>query len=303
MKFLSEVVLQSLLKMTGLATGDILTYDGTSLVKLVPGTSGHFLKSNGPGVALSYAAGGGDLVADTTPQLGGVLETNAHQVRESKGADVARAATLTLGNDGNYFFVTGSTTVTAIATKGVGTRVTLRFQTVGWLTHHASNLILPGSQDIYTAANDIAVLREYATGQWICESYTPAVQSTRNEYKIVLNPIDQSELVETAVGSGEYGFLFLGTSEGSGVNLLTIYAVTVGYPVYGSGFGYDTVLFDLLMDGGSRQTFTLAAQVTHHNLGAPFTVSLGSIVSYTLSSSYLTGIGHKGLQVTLHVRE
>lgn len=46
-----------------------------------------------------------------------------------KGADVASAADLTLG-DGNYFYVTGTTNVTAITTTGwqAGSEVTLRFQ-------------------------------------------------------------------------------------------------------------------------------------------------------------------------------
>ena len=38
-------------------------------------------------------------------------------VRWSKGADIASAATLTLGTDGNYFDVTGTTTVPAVSAK------------------------------------------------------------------------------------------------------------------------------------------------------------------------------------------
>lgn len=47
------------------AQGDILYWNGTHLVNLAPGTSGWFLKSNGAGANLSYAAiaGGGDVLS------------------------------------------------------------------------------------------------------------------------------------------------------------------------------------------------------------------------------------------------
>jgi hypothetical protein len=54
MKFLAEVVIQSLLKMTGLSAGDLLMYDGTSLARLAPGTAGYLLASGGPSTALTY---------------------------------------------------------------------------------------------------------------------------------------------------------------------------------------------------------------------------------------------------------
>ena len=65
-----------------------------------------------------------NVVEDTSPQLGGTLDSNAHQVSWSKGSDVASAGALTLGTDGNYFDITGTTTITSIATLGIGTVVT-----------------------------------------------------------------------------------------------------------------------------------------------------------------------------------
>lgn len=122
--------------------------------------------------ALAYA--GLDIVNDTSPQLGGPLDANSKQIREAKGADVASATALVLGNDGNYFSVTGTTAITSIGTKGVGTRATLRFSGVLTFTHHATDLILPTGASITTAAGDVAVMREYATGDWVCESYQRA---------------------------------------------------------------------------------------------------------------------------------
>ena len=116
----------------------------------------------------------GNLVEDTTPQLGGALDANGQQIREGKGADVASATVLTLGIQGNYFDVTGTTTITSIGTLAVGTRVTLHFDAALTLTHDGSNIILPGGASITTAAGDEATFIEYATGQWRCTSYTKA---------------------------------------------------------------------------------------------------------------------------------
>ena len=121
--------------------------------------------------------GGGltDIVNDTTPQLGGDLNANGNQVQLSKGADVASAATLPILTDGNYFDVTGTNTITAIAsTGGIGTQIKLHFDSALTLTHHATDLILPGGANITTAAGDEAEFVEYASGDWRCTSYTVA---------------------------------------------------------------------------------------------------------------------------------
>lgn len=107
-----------------------------------------------------------NVVEDTTPQLGGPLDTNSKQINESKGADVASAAALTLGADGNYFDITGTTGITSIVTRGIGTEVTLHFDAILTLTHHATDLILPNGQDITTYAGYVATFREYASGDW-----------------------------------------------------------------------------------------------------------------------------------------
>lgn len=84
------------------------------------------------------------------------------------GGDVASAASLTLGT-GNIFNITGTTAITSIGTKGIGTLVVLRFDGVLTLTHHATDLVLGAS--ITTAAGDFAILEEYATGDWRLVNY------------------------------------------------------------------------------------------------------------------------------------
>lgn len=91
-----------------------------------------------------------------------------------KGADVASATALAVDIDGNFFDVTGTTTITSLNTKGVGTLIALQFDGALTLTHHATNLIIPGAANITTAAGDIATLYEYATGDWRVISYVKA---------------------------------------------------------------------------------------------------------------------------------
>ncbi|MEO1503175.1 MAG: hypothetical protein AAFU68_03005 [Pseudomonadota bacterium] len=88
------------------------------------------------------------------------------------GADVASANDMTLG-DGNAFDITGTTTINTIASKGVGTTVILQFDGALQLTHSA-DLVLPTAANITTAAGDIAVFYEYASGDWRCVSYQRA---------------------------------------------------------------------------------------------------------------------------------
>jgi hypothetical protein len=93
---------------------------------------------------------------------------------QTKGSDIASDTALTLGKDGNQFDVTGTTTITSIATQGIGSIVTLHFDGALTFTHHSTNLILPGAANITTAAGDIAVMYEYASADWRCVSYTKA---------------------------------------------------------------------------------------------------------------------------------
>ena len=97
----------------------------------------------------------------------------AKTLTQKVGSDAASATALTLG-DGNLFDVTGTTAITSLATKGIGLKVTLQFDGIFVLTHHATNLILPSAANITTAVGDIATFYEYASGDWRCISYTRA---------------------------------------------------------------------------------------------------------------------------------
>lgn len=119
-----------------------------------------------------------DFISKTTPQLGGDLDANGNQIKWAKGADVASATALPVLTDGNYFDVTGTTTITSINTCGgdgtIAPTIKLHFDGALTLTHHATDLILPGGANITTAAGDEAEFVEYASGDWRCVSYLRA---------------------------------------------------------------------------------------------------------------------------------
>ena len=105
-----------------------------------------------------------------------LIPLNANAVRNElefiNGGDIASAGTLGL-RDGNVFDVTGTTAITKIASKGVGSIVVLQFDGVLTLTH-STDLFLPSAANITTAAGDIAAFYEYAPGDWRCFNYMKA---------------------------------------------------------------------------------------------------------------------------------
>ena len=100
--------------------------------------------------------------------------TNSTIHKLSKGGDVDSDTALGLGTDGNSFDIAGTTTITSIDTIQIGTVVFLQFDGSLTFTHHSTNLVLPGAANIQTAAGDIAIMYEYATGDWRCINYQRA---------------------------------------------------------------------------------------------------------------------------------
>jgi len=105
--------------------------------------------------------------------------TFSKTLKTFQGSDVASANNMTLG-DGNFFDITGVTTINTIATKGIGTFVVLQFDGILQLTHSA-DLFLPTAANVTTAAGDIAVFYEYASADWRCIAYTRADGSALSE--------------------------------------------------------------------------------------------------------------------------
>ena len=105
--------------------------------------------------------------------------TLAKTLIQKVGADVASASTLAVNIDGNIFDVTGTTGITAMASKGVGSVIVLQFDGIVTLTDDNDDLKLGGS-NITTAAGQVLTFYEYASAKWrlIANSITSPVTAT-----------------------------------------------------------------------------------------------------------------------------
>lgn len=104
------------------------------------------------------------LLPTTVPRLATENIWTETQVLQ-KGADITSAASITIPA-GNISDVTGVATITSLVSVGIGTKITLHFDGVLTLTHHATNLVCPGGEDIITQAGMEVELYEYASADW-----------------------------------------------------------------------------------------------------------------------------------------
>ena len=144
-------------------------------------------------------------------------------LKQKFGSNVASASALSLG-DGNIFNITGTTTITSIGTKGVGNVVFLRFDDVLTLTHNATDLILPGGNNIITKAGDWGIFVEYATGDWYCIAH--------QQYTTPLSRV--GDIVARPVGTVRTGEL---ECDGSLISMRTYENL---YDVIGNDYGLNT---------------------------------------------------------------
>ena len=107
-----------------------------------------------------------------------------------KGGDLTSASPLVIDTDGNYFDVTGTTNFAAM-TVAANRQFTLQFDGALVMTHHATNLDLPGEANITTVAGDVAIFQSTGANTVQCISYTRAsgvpvvVTSTATELNLI----------------------------------------------------------------------------------------------------------------------
>jgi len=109
----------------------------------------------------------------TTVKLGGLLDTDGNYIQTEKGGDLTSASPLVIDTDGSYFDVTGTTNFAAM-TVAADRQFTLQFDGVLTMTHHATNLDLPGEANITTAAGDVATFQSTGSNTVQCINYTRA---------------------------------------------------------------------------------------------------------------------------------
>ena len=90
-----------------------------------------------------------------------------------KGGDISSASPLVIDTDGNYFDVTGTTGFAAM-TVAAGRMFYLQFDGALIMTHHATNLDLPGEANITTVAGDVAIFQSTGANTVQCVAYTRA---------------------------------------------------------------------------------------------------------------------------------
>ena len=91
----------------------------------------------------------------------------------AKGGDIASASPTVIDTDGDYFNVTGTTGFSAF-TVAANRLFTLQFVGALTMTHHVTNLDLPGEADITTAAGDVAEFFSTGADTVQCLNYTKA---------------------------------------------------------------------------------------------------------------------------------
>jgi hypothetical protein len=109
----------------------------------------------------------------TTVKLGGLLDTDGNYIQTEKGGDLTSASPLVIDTDGDYFDVTGTVSFAAM-TVAADRQFTLQFDGALTMTHHATNLDLPGEANITTAAGDVATFQSTGANTVQCISYVKA---------------------------------------------------------------------------------------------------------------------------------
>lgn len=167
-------------------SGIILFGALSSTTPTQPGVSITAVKSDGSTGVTDLAAGeiavtvGGLMATHLEVYGSGRTKFNA-RVNNAKGADVASANNLTLGEDGNYFVITGTTQVNLIdnAVWTAGSEFYLEFSGVVTVKHNQTTsgnntkILVSGGSDYVSAAGSIARLVYNGTNFYLSPFYTP----------------------------------------------------------------------------------------------------------------------------------
>jgi len=100
--------------------------------------------------------------------------TLENAIYEAEGSALAASSTVDLSSaTGNFLHITGAATISSFGAVTAGARFVLVFDGVCTLTYNATSLILPGTANITTAANDCCMIVSEGSGNWRVVGYFP----------------------------------------------------------------------------------------------------------------------------------
>ena len=136
----------------------------------------------------------------------------------AKGGDIASASPCVIPDGNLYYDVTGTTGFAAF-TVTAGRHFILQFDAGVVMTHHATNLDLPGEAPITTVAGDVAEFVATGTNTAQCINYTradgtPIALSNNTVDETKLKDALVADFTEVTVATGDS--LIFGDADGSG---------------------------------------------------------------------------------------
>lgn len=145
-----------------------------------------------------------------------------------KAADIASATTTDLSTvTGDCPDITGTTTITGFGTVAAGVTRKVRFTGALTLTHNGTSLILPGSANITTAANDTAEFESLGSGNWVCLWYKRASgKPIAVAFSDVTGSVSVAQMGSTSYSVPALGFFASSVNFNSG-NTDTAIAITL----------------------------------------------------------------------------
>jgi hypothetical protein len=224
----------------------------------------------------------------------------------SLGANIASASTIAPPSTGYAFNITGTTTITTIASTNSwdGRMILLIFAGTLQLTH-SSNLALPGSANITTGANDMALFVQTASGAWRMLAYSSALGYLTVNGNLTVNgdtalgnaASDLLSISGASIKNSSGNWTIPAPSSGSTFSATSIagaYAFSAITPAASSGYGFSvsngTIRISLFHDAsnngfiGSESNHPVAIRT--NNADRIAVAAAGNVVINPPSSGY-----------------